>query len=262
MPCSYNYLTQIIYNLAGNAIKFTTEGMVGVSVKVLAETEDTIRVRFAITDTGIGIDADRQEAIFDIFTQASSDTTRKYGGTGLGLAIVKRLLKLFHSSVQLDSQPGKGSAFCFDIDFELSRGIVVTNNYSIAKPSMKGLKLLIAEDNNINILLLEKLLAKWDIQTAVVFNGQEALNKLLTDSFDGVLMDIHMPVMDGYEATLAIRALTDKIKSQIPIIAITASVSGDVYSRIREVGMQDFLSKPFQVDQLYEKLQQLYKPVA
>lgn len=126
---------------------------------------------------------------------------------------------------------------------------------------MKGLKLLIAEDNNINILLLQKLLAKWDVQTSVVLNGQEAVNKLTTETFDGVLMDIHMPVMDGYEATLAIRALTDKTKSQIPIIAITASVSDNVYSRIREVGMQDFLSKPFQVDHLYEKLQQIYKPV-
>ncbi|MEO6150229.1 MAG: response regulator, partial [Mucilaginibacter sp.] len=128
--------------------------------------------------------------------------------------------------------------------------------------SMKGLKLLIAEDNNINILLLQKLLDKWDIQTCVALNGQDAVNKLSLDNFDGILMDIHMPIMDGYETTLAIRALTDKIKSQIPIIALTASVSGDVYSRIREVGMQDFLSKPFQVDQLYEKLQQFYKPVA
>ncbi|RCH54883.1 hypothetical protein DJ568_10410 [Mucilaginibacter hurinus] len=255
-------LTQIIYNLAGNAIKFTSDGMVGVSVKVVTATNNTVLTRFTVTDTGIGIDISRQEAIFDIFTQASSDTTRKYGGTGLGLAIVKKLLKLFNSNIHLKSEAGKGSEFSFEIDFQLSHDeINISSDFTIVKKSMKGLKLLIAEDNNINIMLLEKLLAKWDVHTEVVLNGREAVNRLASDNFDGVLMDLHMPVMDGYEATAAIRALNNPAKAQTPIIAITASVSGNIHSKIREVGMQDFLSKPFQADQLYEKLQQIYKPV-
>ncbi|RYD93737.1 MAG: response regulator, partial [Sphingobacteriales bacterium] len=217
-------LTQIIYNLAGNAIKFTSNGMVGVAVKVTKQIDDNITVRFSICDTGIGIAADRQEAVFEMFTQASSDTTRNYGGTGLGLAIVKKLLKLFNSSIELESLPGKGSVFSFTVDFALYQGeIDRLPDYNLVKTSMKGLKLLIAEDNNINVLLLQKLLAKWDVQTVVVGNGQEAVNSLLTNSFDAILMDIHMPVMDGYASATAIRALNDIVKSQIPIIAITAS---------------------------------------
>lgn len=251
-------LTQIIYNLVGNAIKFTEKGMVSVKALVLNQSDDEISIQFSIQDTGIGIPADRQDVIFDPFTQASSDTTRRYGGTGLGLAIVKRLLKLFNSAIQLESFPGKGSLFTFTIGFSLcQRRDMNTASDRVEKNSLKGLKLLIVEDNHINVLLLERLLFRWEIQCVVAVNGQEALNKLSDDSFDGVLMDLHMPVMDGYTATLAIRSLADPEKSKIPIIALTASVSNNVYDKIKEVGMQDYLPKPFQADQLYEKLQQV-----
>jgi len=252
-------LTQIIYNLAGNAIKFTHAGVAGIKTTVLNRDDEHIRIQFFISDTGIGIPAERQEAVFDPFTQASSDTTRHYGGTGLGLAIVKRLLKLFNSTIQLKSEPGRGSEFSFIIDFTLYKGEV--NNipeFKVKKTSMRGLKLLIVEDNRINILLLEKLLHNWEIQTVVAVNGQEAVNQALNNSFDGILMDLHMPVMDGYTATLTIRASGDPNRSSVPIIAMTASVSHNINAKIREVGMQDYLTKPFQADQLYEKLQQMY----
>jgi len=255
-------LTQIIYNLAGNAIKFTENGIVVVNAVVLNQNDNQVKIKFSITDTGIGISSDRQEAIFDPFVQASTDTTRKYGGSGLGLAIVKRLLKLFDSDIKLESQVGKGSVFSFIIEFPLYRGALDTvDELKMEKTSMKGLKLLIAEDNRINVLVLEKLLSKWDIQTIVAANGQEALNKLADQDFDAVLMDIHMPVMDGYAASLAIRALGNQAKANIPIIALTASVSHNVHTKIKEAGMQDYVAKPFQTDLLYEKLQQIYKGV-
>jgi len=253
-------ITQIIYNLAGNAIKFTDEGTVTISLRIKSIADDQLSVDFSINDTGIGIAAERQEAIFDPFTQASSDTTRKFGGTGLGLAIVKRLLKLFNSSIYLDSEPGEGATFYFSIDFPLCAEEMQTGrDINFGDNTLAGLKLLIVEDNKINVMLLEKLLARWEISTVVACNGQEAVDKLLLEDFDGILMDIHMPVMDGYNATRAIRQLSDPGKANIPIIAITASVSHQLYAKITLAGMQDYINKPFQPSQLLEKLNQVFK---
>jgi len=255
-------ITQIIYNLAGNAIKFTDDGSIKISVQVLELGAERVTISFCVSDTGIGIAGERQEAIFDPFTQASSDTTRKFGGTGLGLAIVKRLLKLFGSAIQLESSPGQGSKFTFAIEFELCKqlqsGVV---EFKTEMADMKGFRILIAEDNRINVMLLQKLLSKWDIQTVVAGNGQEAVDLMENNTFDAVLMDIHMPIMDGYTATKAIRSLSDPVKANIPIIAVTASVSHNLYIKIMEAGMQDYVNKPFQPDQLFEKLKQLYKPI-
>lgn len=263
---NYNVITdptrfsQIIYNLAGNALKFTHAGTAGISTTILFQDNERIRIRFSVKDTGIGIPADRQEAVFDPFTQASSDTTRHYGGTGLGLAIVKRLLMLFESSIHLKSEPEEGSEFSFIITFRLHHGeLNASTDYRKERASMQGLKLLIVEDNRINIMLLEKLLHNWGIQTVVAVNGQEAVTQILNNAFDGVLMDLHMPVMDGYAATSAIRSSSDQNRARIPIIAMTASVSHNINTKIKEVGMQDYLTKPFLPDQLYEKLQQLYR---
>jgi len=253
-------ITQIIYNLAGNAIKFTDEGTVKISLQVKSIRSDTAGILFSISDTGIGIASERQEAIFDPFTQASSDTTRKFGGTGLGLAIVKRLLKLFNSTIYLDSESGTGAIFYFSIDFPLcSEEIQTGRDPQSDTNDLKGLKLLIAEDNRINVMLLEKLLSKWEVSTVVAWNGQEAIDKLLVENFDCILMDIHMPVMDGYNAARAIRELDDPVKSNIPIIAITASVSHQLYAKITLAGMQDYIHKPFQPNQLCEKLNQVLK---
>jgi signal transduction histidine kinase/CheY-like chemotaxis protein len=248
-------ITQIIYNLVGNAIKFTEKGSVSVKATSLGQTEDNMQVHFSVSDTGIGIALNRQDAIFDPFTQASVDTTRHYGGTGLGLAIVKRLLKLFNSEIHLQSKQGEGSSFSFDMDFGLYKGVV--NPVSILPAmgsSLEGLSILIAEDNPINSLLLVKLLTKWNATSVVVANGQDAVDKLLAGSFDAILMDLHMPIMDGYQATTAIRALADPVKARIPIIALTASVSHNINGKINLAGMNDYLSKPFQPASLYQKL--------
>lgn len=255
-------LTQIIYNLAGNAIKFTESGRVAISVKVLNQNEHHIDTKFIVSDTGIGINYDRQEAVFELFTQESSDTTRKYGGTGLGLAIVKRLLKLLGSNIQLESTPGKGSVFSFVINFAIYDGELTPHEDEAEKTSMKGLKLLVAEDNGVNALILEKILSKWEIETVVAINGQDALTKMVNEHFDGILMDIHMPVMDGYATARAIRALSDPTKANVPIIALTASVSHNIFTKIKNAGMQDYLTKPFQTETLHEKIEQLYKIAA
>ncbi|MBD1363284.1 response regulator [Mucilaginibacter sp. ZT4R22] len=248
-------ITQIIYNLVGNAIKFTEKGSVSVQATALGQTEDNMQVHFSVSDTGIGIAPNRLDAIFDPFTQASADTTRHYGGTGLGLAIVKRLLKLFNSEIHLQSKQGEGSSFSFDMDFGLYKGVV--NPVSILPAmgsSLEGLSILIAEDNPINSLLLVKLLTKWNATSVVAANGQDAVDKLLAGSFDAILMDLHMPIMDGYQATTAVRALADPVKARIPIIALTASVSHNINGKINLAGMNDYLSKPFQPASLYQKL--------
>ncbi|MES2276127.1 MAG: ATP-binding protein [Bacteroidota bacterium] len=251
-------LTQIINNLAGNAIKFTNAGTVVISVAIQAETADQLNVRFSVSDSGIGIAAERQEAVFDPFVQASSDTTRRFGGTGLGLAIVRRLLGLYQSDIELESQPGKGSIFTFRINFERCPDQQLHLAFPTAAPAgLNGLKVLIVEDNKINVLLLERLLLKWGIQTRVSVNGQEAVDQVASEHFDLILMDLHMPVMDGFQAARAIRALEDPALSAIPILALTASVSHDVQARIKAAGMQDHLLKPFQAEHLQQKLQRL-----
>ncbi|TFF36327.1 ATP-binding protein [Mucilaginibacter psychrotolerans] len=256
-------LTQIIHNLVGNALKFTERGGVSVKLHVTQADEHSVSTHFSVTDTGIGIADNRQEAIFDPFTQASADTTRHYGGTGLGLAIVKRLLKLFNSNIVLKSIAGEGSEFSFAIDFNLHKGIVVPASiHTGMNSSLEGLKILIAEDNPINALLLVKLLTKWKARSVLARNGSEAIEKLMTEDFDVVLMDLHMPIMDGYEATERIRQMAHPAKSSVVIIALTASVSHNIHSKIKAAGMHDYLSKPFQPTLLFQKLEPLQNALA
>lgn len=248
-------ISQIIYNLTGNAIKFTANGTVSVRLKVLSSDDDSIRVQFSIVDTGIGISTDKQEAIFEPFTQASSSTTRNFGGTGLGLAIVKKLLTLFDSKINLESTPGVGSNFFFEISFSLDKQPAAVYPVN-AEPDydLSALRVLIAEDNPMNRLLMKKVFSKWNNMPVFAVNGQEAVEKATCEVFDVILMDIHMPIKDGYEATRAIRNLTDDKRSSIPIIALTASVSNNLYEKITDAGMNDYVFKPFKSKELHGKL--------
>jgi len=251
-------ISQILFNLIGNAIKFTSKGSVKIQVNILDKDADKINVRFSISDTGIGINSEKMEAIFEPFTQASTSTTRNYGGTGLGLAIVKRLLTLFESSIHLESDEGKGSKFWFDIIFK-------RNNQSLDHNSagkdqifdLNGLRVLVVEDNPVNSLLLKKIFQKWSNIPDFARDGYEALVKVSSNTYDLILMDIHMPLLDGYETTLKIREMQDKEKSTIPIIALTASVSNNLSDKIREAGMNDYLSKPYNPKELYSKLREI-----
>lgn len=251
-------ISQILFNLTGNAIKFTSSGSVKIQVRILDKDADKINVRFSITDTGIGINAEKMESIFEPFTQASTSTTRNYGGTGLGLAIVKRLLTLFESSVHLESEEGTGSKFWFDISFK--RNNQALDNDSTGKEQifdLNGLRVLVVEDNPVNSLLLKKIFQKWSNIPDFARDGYEALVKVSANNYDLILMDIHMPLLDGYETTMKIRELSDKEKSTVPIIALTASVSNNLSDKIREAGMNGYLSKPYNPKELYSKLREI-----
>ncbi|MDA9555785.1 ATP-binding protein [Pelobium sp.] len=251
-------LTQIMYNLIGNAIKFTPEGSVTVNLKVLESVDEYIKVHFSVIDTGIGINKEQQEEIFEPFNQASSSTTRNYGGTGLGLPIVKRLLLLFGSQINLASAPDKGANFYFDIIFKEDKSIRTNHlNEDQVSLDLSALKVLVVEDNMMNRLLLKKVLAKWNNEPVFAENGAEAVQLVNAHYFDVILMDLHMPVMDGYTASKTIRGLSDKEKSQVPIIAFTASVSHNLDDKIKSAGMNDYIYKPFKPNELYQKLKEI-----
>ena len=247
-------LTQIVYNLAGNAIKFTHEGSVTLRLKVDDCNDTTVYLKISIIDTGIGISEEQKKVIFEPFMQASSSITRTFGGTGLGLAIVKNLLDLFNSVIHLDSHLGKGSVFSFDLAL----------SYSTVNPTkamsdqgifdLEGMSVLVADDNPMNRLLVKKILSTWNCNLQFAENGEEAIQKLTAGDYDIILMDLHMPVLDGYNASRLIRELPDPVKANIPIIALTASVAGNLYEKIKMAGMNDYVLKPFRTEDLYVKI--------
>jgi len=246
-------LIQILLNLVGNAIKFTSKGGVTIDLRVIQESEHDVRVRFAVIDTGIGIAANKLGTIFEQFKQAEMDTTRKYGGTGLGLAISKRLIELHDSRINVDSVPGQGSTFWFTIGFKKGDYQLNRNSNNVEE----GLKInvLVVDDNQINRLLINKILKKWGASADFAENGIEAIEKVETNrNYNVVLMDIHMPEMGGLEATGIIRAKTDAYFQQLPIIALTASMLSNQMGEINNAGMNDYILKPFDPRVLYDKL--------
>lgn len=252
-------ITQIIYNLVGNGIKFTTAGTIKLTLDVVKKSEHRMLVRFSVSDTGIGISESEQQLIFEPFIQASTSTTRSYGGTGLGLSIVKRLLTLFGSTIELESTPGKGSSFVFTIDFKTDITSTINNGSSQDNEGhLTGLRILAAEDNAMNTFLLKKLCTKWNTEPVVVENGIQVVKAMNSGVFDVVLMDIHMPEMDGYEASRQIRQISDPQWSGIPIIALTASVSHNLEAKIKEAGMNDYVRKPFHSNDLFSKLKKYH----
>lgn len=252
-------ITQVIYNLVGNGIKFTTKGTVKLKVDVVKKSDHRMQVEFSISDTGIGISENEQKIIFEPFTQASTSTTRSYGGTGLGLSIVKRLLILFGSNIELESKQGVGSTFRFTIDFRTQDADTAVNGHIQSDEGLlTGLRVLAAEDNSMNTFLLKKLCTKWNIEPVVVENGVQVVKAMNSGIFDVVLMDIHMPEMDGYEASREIRQINDPQRSGVPIIALTASVSHNLEAKIKEAGMNDYIRKPFHSNDLFGKLKRYH----
>ncbi|MDB5121311.1 MAG: response regulator [Sphingobacteriales bacterium] len=253
---------QILTNLASNAVKFTEEGGVTISTTLISQDTKGTLIHFEVRDTGIGIPKDKQDLVFDSFTQASSDTTRKYGGTGLGLAISKKLAQLYKSEIKLDSEPGKGSCFHFDITLKNSnhKTINLQNKPANAKKSLKGTIVLLAEDNKINVLLAKQFLKQWEIECDVAENGLIAFDMVQQKQYDLILMDLQMPVMDGYQSARQIRDLAPIHYKEIPIIALTASAMLEVRGKIMEAGMTDTVTKPFNPDELFAKISMNLKP--
>lgn len=249
-------ISQIITNLVGNAIKFTSSGGVKVDYSVKEVYGDYYTILFSVTDTGIGLSAEQIPKLFQNFSQANLNTTRKFGGTGLGLSISKRLVELQHGTINVQSEIGKGSTFSFELKLKKSDKIekTIPGVNTVSLKDLKGIRALIVEDNKINQMVAGKFLKRWNIVTEFADNGLIAIEKVKENSYDIILMDLQMPEMDGYESAKNIRQITDPVKANIPILALTASAMTEVEDGIFEAGMNDFLTKPFNEDDLYNKL--------
>ncbi|MNX86426.1 Autoinducer 2 sensor kinase/phosphatase LuxQ [compost metagenome] len=247
-------LSQVITNLVHNAIKFTNQGFVQVGLKVIAQTDETITLNIEVTDTGIGISKDKQRLIFERFTQADSSTSRGFGGTGLGLSICKRILELQNSSLNLISCEGKGSTFYFVQTFDKSlKSLELNKQEQLPNESdqlLTGIHILLVEDNLMNVLVAQRYLERWGATIDVALNGQEALDKLDVNKHRLILMDLHMPVMDGYKSSAKMR----QNGVIIPIIALTANLPEEIELRVAEAGIDDIVIKPFLPDELYRKV--------
>lgn len=248
-------LRQIVYNLVGNAVKFTETGSVTVRLELISVSASGVDLKVSVRDTGIGIAPDRLESIFDPFQQGGAGITRNFGGTGLGLAIVRRLLLAFDSDIHVSSRPGAGSEFWFELSLE--RAHAPENVEGCPEDScqaLTALKVLVAEDNAMNRVVLSKVLSKWNLVPVFAMNGSEAVERLGREDFDLILMDLHMPEMDGYQAAGAIRKMPDPKKAGVRIIALSASATDTLDAKVRAAGMDDYLLKPFKIAELYEKL--------
>ncbi len=259
-------ITQIIFNLVSNAIKFTQQGYIWVKVACLEDRHNNMLVNFTVKDTGIGIEQSNLAAIFEPFTQESVTTTRQYGGTGLGLAIVKRLLELQHVQMKVKSVPGEGSEFSFNIEFPVSTEkyvepvIAQAQELSDTVEAFRDINILIAEDNPVNVMLMKKLFSKWNVVPVFADNGERAVEKVQYGNFNIILMDLQMPVMNGFDAATEIRKLADTQKAATPIIALTASALTEIREKVFASGMNDYISKPFKPDELKEKILTLALP--
>lgn len=245
-------VNQILLNLLGNAVKFTERGNITVSAIVREETESSIEVEMVISDTGIGITEDQIGRIFDTFHQADKEIKLKYGGTGLGLAIVRQLLSFYDGTINVKSEYGKGSSFIFTMKFKKAKNLMLQEEEKASEVLATDQinNVLIVEDNSINQKYLMGLLKKWGFKYDLADNGQEALVLLEDKTYDVILMDIRMPVMDGYETTIRIRNAEHNPNQHVPIVALTASALVDEKERALAAGMNFHLTKPFSPDQL------------
>ncbi|WP_118972343.1 tetratricopeptide repeat protein [Taibaiella koreensis] len=253
-------LNQILLNLVGNAVKFTDKGYIALQCEATQKWEKEVAIQFRIADTGIGISREYVDKIFESFTQAGTDTARRFGGTGLGLTISKQLVELMQGSIEVESEEGQGTVFTVTITLQ-----VASEQTATIKPSqvseevydrLKHLSLLLVEDNEFNRLVAEDTLKELlpDIRIAVAENGAIAVDKVRTHEYDLILMDIQMPVMNGVDATRTIRYELPEDKRHIPIIAMTANVLQEDVQRYLDAGMNAYISKPFQTDDLLLKM--------
>lgn len=251
-------LQQILVNLIANAIKFTEKGRVDVRVNAPHAWEQEVALRFEVEDTGIGIPDDKKKAIFESFSQASPDISLRYGGTGLGLAIVQKLVHMMGGNIEVHDSTEGGSLFVFNL-------VMQANVQSTLQPlpklpmnatendkNLSGVRLLVAEDNKVNQFVAKQILSKWNATIDLADNGQHAVDLFHQKEYDVILMDLQMPVMDGFEATRLIRqAIAEAQRKATPIVALTADIMPDTRQRVRESGMDDIIIKPFELDELY-----------
>ncbi|MBE9601849.1 ATP-binding protein [Pedobacter sp. MC2016-24] len=250
-------LTQILFNLVGNAIKFTREGFVKVRASLKEAEKNSFVVQFEVADSGIGIPESQITKVFEPYYRASHRTNRQYHGTGLGLSIARRLVELHGGRLDIDSKEGVGTTFNFEISFTRmeATGNEFLNETLNDKVDIAGLRILFAEDDLINVMVLQKTLSRWGLKADVAGNGQLAIDAVLANDYDVVFMDINMPVMDGFEASRLIREIDNEQKSGIYIIALTASIGISIEMNPDFQYLDDFLFKPFRPEELQNKLE-------
>ncbi|WP_445719845.1 ATP-binding protein [Flavobacterium sp.] len=240
-------LSQILINLLNNAIKFSKDGDVWYTIKKKSETENNVTLYFEISDNGIGIPKEKQDAIFDSFSQGSVEINRTYGGTGLGLSIVKKILEIMGSQIHLKSESRKGSTFSFELEFEkgIRDNIIIEVNQKVEFLNQKNI--LLVEDNKINQMITKKMLEKRGITCNIIDNGEDAIEDVKTNIYDLILMDVHLPGINGTEATSEIR----KFNNKIPIVALTAISLNENREMLLSYGMNDVITKPFEPEHFY-----------
>ena len=251
-------LNQILLNLVSNAVKFTSQGTITLATKLFKQDKATVTITFTVTDTGIGITKTAINSIFENFQQASSQTSRMYGGTGLGLAITKQLIEKQGGKIKVTSKIAKGSVFQFQLEFQKTTSQVIEQKQIEFDNKLGHLRILVAEDVALNQLLISTILEEFGAQKDIVSNGQEALDLLKTNTYDLILMDLQMPIMNGYETTEYIRKT---MQSTIPIIALTADVSSEDLKKCTKSGMNDHVSKPINELDLYNTISRVMSPL-
>ncbi|NND14800.1 MAG: response regulator [Eudoraea sp.] len=253
-------LTQILTNLVNNGIKFTKRGGVVLEVSNVSQNDAFTELQFEVEDTGIGISDYKKEQIFRPFAQAETNTTRKYGGTGLGLSISKQLLEIMDSELQLESEEEVGSVFSFTLKYKKSCSLPI---YDEARDeemvekvfsSLQGMHVLVVDDNRLNTMVVQKMLSKWDADFEIAENGLVALKKASETRYDLILMDLQMPVMNGYEASKSIRETHNSLNKDVPIYALSASTGANILEEIEAFGMDGLIHKPFKPHKLYDIL--------
>lgn len=250
-------LNQVLINLISNAVKFTHAGSIHLNCSIERQQKDTCWIRFEVSDTGVGIPTEKLTTIFESFSQADDSVTRRYGGSGLGLTIVKQLVELQHGKITVRSEEHQGSTFIALIPYTIGKSSLtksaLTANTVVDDKLTKELQVLLVEDNDINRLYARSILKNWNCQVDIAENGLVAIEKVKNNFYDVVLMDIQMPVMDGYDATKAIR-LMNAPKNSTPIVALTANATKPDVEKCLLAGMNDYLPKPFTPDDLHRKL--------
>ncbi|MEL7535078.1 MAG: ATP-binding protein, partial [Bacteroidota bacterium] len=258
-------LNQILVNLIGNAIKFTAHGSVSLKLNHKQIDDAELKLEFQVIDTGIGIPEDKLETIFESFSQAEEGTSRKFGGTGLGLTISRKLVNIHGGTLGVSSKLGQGSNFSFDLsckrsDKAQSQQETTPNKSPFSLTELTGFKVLLVDDNKVNRLVGKKTLSRWKMVTEMAVDGQDAVEKALENQYDLILMDLQMPIMNGYEASSTIRNDENNPNQHTPIIALTANVMDNVLKDAAEAGIQTVVTKPFDPGNLYRVMQSYLIP--
>lgn len=252
-----NFINQILYNLIYNSIKFTTNGSIIINVSQEKELDNEgLMLLFEVVDEGIGIKKEKIEHVFDRYKQETKDIERKYGGTGLGLPITRKLVELHGGKVSVESEEGVGTKFTFTLSVKTGSELKEITTNQEDKKLIENLRILVAEDNELNIKYVQTILEQWNVDFKIVRNGEQAVKTSEAEEFDVILMDMQMPVMDGYEAAIQIRSNDDNPNRKAKILALTASALLDEKTRARKAGMDDHLTKPFTPDALFSFITQ------